>query len=117
MYPGIADRMQKEITNLAPSTMKSRSSLPLKGNTLYGLEAPSWLLSQPSNRCGSANKSMMNLAHPLSTENVSNVSILIRLVSLFKQITFGKNLNKLFSSCIGHQSYLSTIFFIQSIKI
>ncbi|CAB3262510.1 unnamed protein product [Arctia plantaginis] len=28
MYPGIADRMQKEITPLAPSTIKLRSSHP-----------------------------------------------------------------------------------------
>lgn len=28
MYPGIADRMQKEITALAPSTMKIKVSLP-----------------------------------------------------------------------------------------
>ncbi|XP_010775200.1 actin, alpha skeletal muscle-like [Notothenia coriiceps] len=30
MYPGIADRMQKEITALAPSTMKIKSSPPPK---------------------------------------------------------------------------------------
>jgi actin-related protein len=28
MYPGIADRMQKEITNLAPSTMKTKIIAP-----------------------------------------------------------------------------------------
>merc|ERR1711981_779167 len=42
MYPGIADRMQKEITALAPST-----------------------------RCGSPSKNTTNAAHPLSTENAS----------------------------------------------
>merc|ERR1711962_118130 len=43
MFPGIADRMQKEISALAP----------------------------PSNRCGSPNKNMTNLAHRLSTGNAS----------------------------------------------
>merc|ERR1712167_357835 len=42
MYPGIADRMQKEITALAPS-----------------------------NRCGSPSKNTTSAAHPLSTENAS----------------------------------------------
>ena len=28
MYPGIADRMQKEITSLAPSTMKIKTIAP-----------------------------------------------------------------------------------------
>merc|ERR1712013_358303 len=46
MFPGIADRMQKEISALAP----------------------------PSNRCGSANKNMTNLAHQSSTENASKRS-------------------------------------------
>ncbi|CAH2306709.1 actin, cytoplasmic 1 [Pelobates cultripes] len=80
MYPGIADRMQKEITALAPSTMKikinnyiiSYRSLPhLSVNTLSGLEDPSWLLCPPSNKCGSASRNMTNLDHPLSTANVS----------------------------------------------
>merc|ERR1711992_349032 len=50
---------------------KRRSLLPLRGNTLYGSVAPSWLLFPPSNRCGSPSKSMMNAAHPLSTGNAS----------------------------------------------
>merc|ERR1712141_500954 len=58
MYPGIADRMQKE-------------------NTPYGLEDPSWLLSQPSNRCGSVSKNMMNPVHQLYTESVSKLTLII----------------------------------------
>merc|ERR1712062_33676 len=34
-------------------------------------EAPSWLLSPPSNRCGSPNKSTTSLAHPSSTGSAS----------------------------------------------
>ncbi|CAB4065101.1 Actin-3, muscle-specific,POTE ankyrin domain family member J,Actin-42A,Actin-93,Actin, cytoskeletal 1,Putative actin-5,Actin-2,Actin, muscle-type A1,Actin-79,Actin, alpha cardiac,Actin-related protein 1,Actin-7,Putative actin-26,Actin-71,Actin-10,Actin, larval muscle-type,Actin-66,Actin, cytoplasmic,Actin-1,Actin-related protein T1,Actin [Mesostigma viride],Actin, cytoplasmic type 8,Actin, indirect flight muscle,Actin,Actin-42,Actin-2, muscle-specific,Actin-related protein T3,Actin-46,Actin, clone 205,Acti len=69
MYPGIADRMQKEITALAPSTIKIKIiAPPLRESTLYGLEDPSWLPSPLSNRCGSPSKNTTNVAHPLSTE-------------------------------------------------
>merc|ERR1719213_623538 len=74
MYPGIADRMQKEITALAHPPLRSRLLLPQKENTPSGSEDPSCLPSPPSNRCGSPNKSMMNAAHPLSTGNASNFS-------------------------------------------
>merc|ERR1711908_11290 len=49
MFPGIADRMQKEITAVAPS-------LPP---------------SPPSSRCGSQRPSTTSLAHPLSTASAS----------------------------------------------
>ena len=55
-----------------PPPWKSKSSLPQRGSTPYGSEAPSWLRFQPSNRCGSANKNTTNPAPPLFTENVSN---------------------------------------------
>merc|ERR1712223_925007 len=48
--------------------------LLLKGNTLYGLEVLSWLLSQLSNKCGFPNKNMMNLAHLLSTGSASKAA-------------------------------------------
>merc|ERR1719471_2789387 len=67
MYPGIADRMQKEITALAPSTMKIKIIAPPEENTLSGLVVLSWLHFQPSNRCGSQSKNMTNLVHQLST--------------------------------------------------
>merc|ERR1719278_889238 len=51
--------------------LRSRSLLPLKGNTPSGSVAPSWLPSPPSNRCGSPSKSTTNAAHPLSTGNAS----------------------------------------------
>merc|ERR1712203_670685 len=70
MYPGIADRMQKEITALAPSTIKIKIIAPPE-NTPYGSEDPSWLPSPPSNRCGSPSKNTTNAAHQLSTENAS----------------------------------------------
>jgi actin-related protein len=71
MYPGIADRMQKETTALAPSTMKR--SLPRQSeNTQYGLQEDlSWLLCLPSNSCGSPNRSIMNQVHPSCTESAS----------------------------------------------
>merc|ERR1712018_455566 len=39
-----------------PPPLRSRSLLLLRGNTLSGSEVPSWLLSPPSNRCGSPSK-------------------------------------------------------------
>merc|ERR1712014_449546 len=73
MYPGIADRMQKEITALAPSTIKRRSLLLPRGSTLYGSVAPSWPPCPPSSRCGSPSRSTTSAAHPLSTASASKL--------------------------------------------
>merc|ERR1712203_203837 len=62
MYPGIADRMQKEITALAPPPSRSRSSLPPRGSTPSGSEDPSWPPSPPSSRCGSPSRSTTSAA-------------------------------------------------------
>merc|ERR1711879_249178 len=69
MYPGIADRMQKEITALAPSTMKVKIIPHQNVNTLSGLVVPFLPPSPPSKLCGSLNKNTMKQDHPLSTEN------------------------------------------------
>merc|ERR1712089_4032 len=50
---------------------RSRSSLLQRGSTPYGSEVPSWLLSPPSNRCGSPSRSMMNVVQPSYTGNAS----------------------------------------------
>merc|ERR1711915_1036450 len=71
MYPGIADRMQKEITALAPSTIRSKLLLHLRGSTPSGSEDPSSPPFPPSNRCGSPSRSTMSVVHPLSTESAS----------------------------------------------
>merc|ERR1711962_985944 len=77
MFPGIADRMQKEISQLAPPTMKIKIIAPPERNILSGLEDPSWLPSPPSNRCGSPNKNTTSLVHLLSTGNASKLSFYI----------------------------------------
>lgn len=47
-------------------------SLPLQNaSTLSGLVAPSWRLSRPSSRCGSANRNTTKLVPPSSTANAS----------------------------------------------
>merc|ERR1711894_737403 len=71
MYPGIADRMQKEMTSFAPSTMKIKIIAPQRGNTPYGSEVPSCPLSPPSPRCGSPRPSTTSPAHPSSTASAS----------------------------------------------
>merc|ERR1712111_228562 len=71
-----------------PPPLRSRSLLLLRGNTLSGSVAPSWLPSPPSNRCGSPSKNTTNAAHPLSTGSASKFLfycfihfILVRLFS------------------------------------
>ncbi|KAI6210442.1 Actin 2 [Aphelenchoides besseyi] len=72
MYPNIDDRMQKEITTLASSTMKIKIIAPPEHkNTPSGSVALSWLHSRHSNRCGSSSKSTTNLSYPPSTANAS----------------------------------------------
>merc|ERR1712002_691783 len=75
MYPGIADRMQKEITALAPSTMKIKILPHQSVNTLSGSEAPSWPPCPPSSRCGSASRNTMSPAPPSSTVNASKQTV------------------------------------------
>jgi len=60
--------------------LRSRSLLPLRGSTLSGSEDPSLPLCPPSSRCGSPSRSMMNVAHPLSTGSASK---LVRAVTLY----------------------------------
>lgn len=90
MFPGITDRMQKELTALAPSSVKVRLSLrcciikscrfrleglmdlcffdrlrllPLQNaNIPSGLVVPFWLLSVPSRILGALKKSMTKVA-------------------------------------------------------
>merc|ERR1712142_978292 len=59
MYPGIADRMQKEITSMAPSTMKIKIIAPPERKYSVWIGAPSWLPSPPSRRCGSPSRNTM----------------------------------------------------------
>merc|ERR1712211_14537 len=86
MYPGIADRMQKEITALAPSPSRSRSSLPPRGSTPYGSVAPSWPPCPPSSRCGSPSRSTTSAAPPLSTESASKCFVTHQLYFITLQL-------------------------------
>ncbi|KFO20497.1 Actin, cytoplasmic 1 [Fukomys damarensis] len=71
MYPGMANRMQKEITALAPRTMKIKLIAPLSTSILRGLMAQSWPHCPPSSRCGSASRSRTSQAPPLCIANAS----------------------------------------------
>merc|ERR1719167_1433958 len=51
--------------------MKIRSSLLPRESTPSGSEAPSWLLSPPSRRCGSPSRSLTKPVQLLSTANAS----------------------------------------------
>jgi len=72
MYPGIADRMQKEITALAPPTMKIKIIAPPERKYSVWIGDPSWRLFPPSNRCGFLSKNTMNPVLLSCTENASN---------------------------------------------
>merc|ERR1711879_959293 len=72
MYPGIADRMQKEITALAPSTMKVKIISPPERKYSVWIGGSTWLPSPPSRPCGSPRPSTTRQDHPLSTESASN---------------------------------------------
>merc|ERR1719432_666459 len=54
-----------------PPPSRSRSSLPQRGSTPSGSEAPFWLPSPPSSRCGSPSRSTTSAAPPLSTASAS----------------------------------------------
>merc|ERR1712046_570853 len=71
MFPGISERMSKEVTALAPASIKVKIWLPLSENTLCGLEDLFWLLFLPSKVCGSARKNTTNPGHRLSTASAS----------------------------------------------
>merc|ERR1712080_492854 len=74
MYPGIADRMQKEITALAPSTIKIKIIAPPERKYSVWIGDPSWLPCPPSSRCGSPSRSTTSAAPPLSTASASKLS-------------------------------------------
>merc|ERR1712001_574712 len=59
---------------LLPPPSRSRSSLPPRGSTLSGLEAPSWLPSPPSSRCGSPSRSTTSAAPQSSTASASKLT-------------------------------------------
>merc|ERR1711942_556158 len=77
MYPGIADRMQKEITALAPSTIKIKIIAPPERKYSVWIGGSILMPSPPSSRCGSPSRSMMSAAHPLSTASASKYSLLL----------------------------------------
>merc|ERR1712000_252616 len=74
MFPGIADRMQKEPTALAPATMKIKIIAPPNVNTLCGLADLSWPLCRPFNKCGSRKRNTTSLARPSFTANAFKLS-------------------------------------------
>merc|ERR1719309_1688036 len=109
MYPGIADRMQKEITSLAPSTIKIKIIAPPRGSTLYGLEDLSCHLYPLSSLCGYPNRNMMSPAQELSIVNASKLSANNFLTDgLYKSIVI------LYSKDFHSYYYLYTV--LQNIK-
>merc|ERR1712154_411217 len=73
MFAGIGERMTKELTALAPSTMKIKVVAHQRGNTRSGSAALSCPLSPHSSRCGSQRESTMNLAQPSCIASASEI--------------------------------------------
>merc|ERR1712146_499926 len=71
MFAGIGERMTKELTALAPSTMKIKVIAPPERITLSGLAEVFCRLCRPSSRCGSRRPSTMRAARRLSTASAS----------------------------------------------
>merc|ERR1719474_2282523 len=69
-----------------PPPSRSRSSLPPRGSTPYGLVAPSWPPCPPSSRCGSPSRSTTSAAHPLSTESASKCFVTHQLYFITLQL-------------------------------
>merc|ERR1712139_648189 len=63
---------------LPPPPSRSRSSLPPRGSTPSGSEAPSWLPSPPSSRCGSPSRSTTSAAPPSSTASASKRTLTLQ---------------------------------------
>merc|ERR1719443_1729975 len=71
---------RKSLLLLLPT---SRSLLHQRGSTLSGSEDPSLRPSPPSSRCGSPSRSMMSVAHPLSTASASKQLISSLAITTF----------------------------------
>merc|ERR1739847_25506 len=100
MYPGIADRMQKEITALAPSTIKIKIIAPPERKYSVWIGGSILAPSPPSNRCGSPSKNTTNAAHPLSTENASK--LYLYFYSLFYQLVL------LYTCCLKTHQHVNS---------
>merc|ERR1712142_875103 len=85
---------------------RSRSLPHQRGNTLSGLEDPSWLPCPPSNRCGSLSRNMTSLAQPLSTGNASKLSSKLSKLSTTENETNCKQ--QIRNHCQQHRNKSST---------
>merc|ERR1711956_24784 len=72
MFTGIGERMTKELTALAPSTMKIKVVAPLSASTRCGLVVLSSHRSARFSRCGYPRVSTMNLVRRLCTGSASD---------------------------------------------
>merc|ERR1712184_108842 len=103
-YPGIADRMQKEITALAPSTIKIKIIAPPERKYSSGSEDPSWPPSPPSSRCGSPSRSTTSAAPPSSTASASKYQLYIPFMfSTFKLLKILFQLRNYEINILNHQ--------------
>ena len=75
LFPGFAERIQKEITALAPPTMRVEVITPQFLDRKYSSWIGGSILASLSTfqQCGSLNKNMLNQVPPLSTASASSI--------------------------------------------
>merc|ERR1712058_74065 len=76
MFPGIADRMQKEITALAPPTMKIKIIAPPERKYSVWIGGSILASLSTSSRCGSPSRSTTSPAPPSCTASASKLDVL-----------------------------------------
>merc|ERR1712127_32644 len=101
--------MQKEITALAPSTMKIKIIAPPERNTLYGSVVQSWLHYLPFNLCGLQRLNTMNLVHQLFTVNAFKC-IMMFFILYNLVIRFHRHTHKLYTHSILFFSCIDIYF-------
>merc|ERR1712184_125030 len=104
MYPGIADRMQKEITALAPSTIKIKIIAPPERKYSVWIGGSILASPPPSSRCGSPSRSTTSAAPPSSTASASKYQLYIPFMfSTFKLLKIIFQLRNYEINILNHQ--------------
>merc|ERR1712088_687893 len=100
MYPGIADRMQKEITALAPSTIKIKIIAPPERKYSVWIGGSILASLSTSSRCGSPSRSTTSAAPPSSTGSASKCFLVLYVRTVTKEL-FLHSIHTLFCSVTG----------------
>ncbi|VDI31503.1 Hypothetical predicted protein [Mytilus galloprovincialis] len=82
LYPGFADRLQKEIIQLAPPTSKVKVITPPERKYSAWIGVPSWRHCPPSHKCGLTKRNMTKPVHQSFTESVFKLQTFLFILQL-----------------------------------